>query len=68
MRQINRKIEDSPEHPVKLAELHVDVWWGILLLVIGPIYTIKYRPSKELLWPLSFYERLERICLKIYRK
>jgi len=21
MRQINRKIEDSPEHPVKLAEL-----------------------------------------------
>jgi hypothetical protein len=47
MRQINRKIEDSPEHPVKLAELHVDVWWGILLLVIGPIYTIKYWPSKE---------------------
>jgi hypothetical protein len=32
---------------VKLAELHVDVWWGILLLIIGLIYTIKYRPSKE---------------------
>jgi hypothetical protein len=29
MRQINRKIKDSPEYPVKLAELHMDVWWGI---------------------------------------
>lgn len=35
-----------PENPVKLANLHVDIWWGILLLVIGAIYTIKYRPSK----------------------
>jgi hypothetical protein len=47
MRQINRKIEAPTEHPVKLAEMHVDVWWDILLLVIGMIYTIKYRPSKE---------------------
>ena len=35
-----------PENPMKLANLHVDIWWGILLLVIGAIYTIKYRPSK----------------------
>ena len=35
-----------PENPVKLANLHVDIWWGILLLVIGLIYSIKYRPSK----------------------
>jgi hypothetical protein len=36
-----------PEHPVELANLHADIWWGILLLVIGLIYTIKYRPSKD---------------------
>ena len=35
-----------PEHPVKLANLHADIWWGVLLLVIGLIYSIKYRPSK----------------------
>jgi hypothetical protein len=47
MRQVNRKIKDSPEYSVKLAELHVEVWWGILLLVIGAIYTVKYRSSKR---------------------
>ncbi len=36
-----------PEHPVKLAELHADVWWGALLVVIGLIYTFKYRPTKN---------------------
>jgi hypothetical protein len=35
-----------PENPVKLANLHMDIWWGILLLVIGLFYSIKYRPSK----------------------
>jgi hypothetical protein len=35
-----------PENPVKLANLHADIWWGILLLIIGLIYSIKYRPSK----------------------
>jgi len=36
-----------PERPVQLANLHADIWWGILLLVIGLIYSIKYRPSKD---------------------
>ena len=35
-----------PEHPVALASLHMDVWWGILLLLVGLIYVIKYWPSK----------------------
>jgi hypothetical protein len=39
-------IFSPPEHPVKLANLHMDIWWGILLLVIGLIYSIKYKPSK----------------------
>ena len=35
-------------HPpaVVLAELHADVWWGALLLVIGVFYTVKFRPGK----------------------
>jgi len=35
-----------PEHPVALASLHMDVWWGILLLLIGSLYVVKYWPSK----------------------
>ena len=35
-------------HPpaVVLAELHADLWWGALLLVLGIIYTVKFRPGK----------------------
>ena len=36
-----------PAHPVVLAHLHADIWWGILLLVVGLIYVIKYWPSKR---------------------
>ncbi len=35
-----------PQHPVKLAELHMDIWWGILLLIVGLFYTIRFRPNK----------------------
>jgi hypothetical protein len=37
---------NPPEHPVVLAYLHMDIWWGILLLVVGLIYGIKYWPFK----------------------
>jgi hypothetical protein len=35
-------------HPpaVVLAELHADVWWGALLLILGVVYTVKFRPGK----------------------
>jgi hypothetical protein len=30
-----------------LAELHAPVWWGTLLIVIGGIYCIAFRPGKN---------------------
>jgi len=33
-----------PAQTLALAELHADVWWGALLLVIGLVYTVKYWP------------------------
>ncbi len=36
-----------PQNPVVLAYLHVDIWWSILLLAVGLLYVIKYRPSKN---------------------
>ena len=36
----------APTPGVVLGELHVDIWWGILLLLIGGFYTFAFRPGK----------------------
>lgn len=35
-----------PEKPVAMSHLHADIWWSILLLILGSLYTIKFWPSK----------------------
>lgn len=30
-----------------LAELHAPIWWGALLIVLGGIYCIVFRPGKS---------------------
>ncbi len=37
---------NPPQQPLALANLHADIWWPLLLLLIGLIYTIKYWPFK----------------------
>jgi hypothetical protein len=34
-------------YPVKLAELNAGVWWGVLLLIIGAVYIVKFRPRAQ---------------------
>lgn len=36
-------------HPpdVVLSRLHADLWWGMLLLVLGGIYAYRFRPGRE---------------------
>lgn len=36
-----------PAHKVVLANLHAGVWWGALLIALGLLYSIKFRPGKE---------------------
>jgi hypothetical protein len=36
-----------PEHPVVLANLHAGIWWGILLIALGALYAIKFKPGKR---------------------
>jgi hypothetical protein len=38
--------EPAPE-TLKLANLHADFWWGLLLSVVGLIYCVKFRPKKR---------------------
>ncbi len=35
-----------PQHPVALANLHAAVWWGALLIALGAVYVVKFRPGK----------------------
>ena len=34
-----------PEHPVALANLHADIWWGAVILALGLVYAIRFRPA-----------------------
>ena len=31
---------------VKMKELHLAVWWGALLMAIGALYSIRFRPGR----------------------
>ena len=37
-----------PQRPVVMAHLHVDVWWGVLLTIIGAVYSSIYRPGRKI--------------------
>lgn len=34
-----------PEARVELFHLHADVWWGLLMVVVGSIYVHRFRPG-----------------------
>jgi len=36
-----------PENRVVLYDLHADIWWGGLLVILGLIYTLHFRPRGE---------------------
>jgi len=35
-----------PSQEVALSNLHSDIWWGALLMILGLIYSIKYWPFR----------------------
>ena len=37
---------NEPTKGVVLGELHVDIWWGILLVIIGAAYTFLFSPAR----------------------
>lgn len=36
-----------PAQQTVLANLHAPIWWGGLLVVLGLIYTITFRPGRQ---------------------
>lgn len=35
---------NPPAHPVVLAEMRMNIWWGALLLLIGATYAGRFAP------------------------
>ncbi len=36
-----------PADKVVLYQYHASIWWGALLLIIGAVYTYRFRPSRK---------------------
>jgi hypothetical protein len=36
-----------PENPVMLFNLHANVWWGAILLLIGLGYCLQFSPGRK---------------------
>jgi FtsH-binding integral membrane protein len=36
---------NNPPATVEMTHVHAPVWWGMILLVIGLFYTVRFRPS-----------------------
>ena len=36
-----------PQREVALGYLHADIWWGALLLALGILYVLKFRPARD---------------------
>jgi hypothetical protein len=34
-------------HPVVLSELHIDLWWGAALTLVGAFYCVKFAPRRK---------------------
>ncbi len=39
--------ETGPETHVILANLHAGIWWGALLIVLGLMYVVLFRPGRR---------------------
>jgi hypothetical protein len=41
------ELMSPPEHQVVLYNLHANVWWGAVLLVLGLFFSLRFSPARE---------------------
>jgi hypothetical protein len=41
------ELVSPPEHQVVLYNLHANVWWGAVLLVLGLFFRLRFSPARE---------------------
>ena len=40
-------LSNPAAHPVFRSDLHAGIWWGILLIAMGVVYSLRFRPGRE---------------------
>jgi hypothetical protein len=40
-------LSNPPDRVIVLAELHIDLWWGAALTLVGAFYCWKFAPSRK---------------------
>ena len=41
------ELTSPPEHQVVLYNLHANVWWGAVLLILGLFFSVRFSPARE---------------------
>jgi hypothetical protein len=41
------ELVSPPEHQVVLYNLHANVWWGAVLLILGLCFSVRFSPARE---------------------
>jgi len=41
------ELASPPEHQVVLYNLHANVWWGAVLLILGLFFSLRFSPARE---------------------
>ena len=36
-----------PSNPVTMSHLHIGIWWGAGMLLLGLVYVVRYRPNRK---------------------
>jgi hypothetical protein len=36
-----------PDHPVAMSSLHIAIWWGSGILLLGAGYVVRFRPTHK---------------------
>jgi len=40
-------LRNPAAHPVVLAGLHAGIWWGTLLIALGAVYSLRFKPGRR---------------------
>ena len=40
-------LTSPPPHPPVLARLHMSIWWGAFMAVLGGMYALLFRPGRR---------------------
>jgi FtsH-binding integral membrane protein len=41
------ELVSPPEHQLVLYQLHANVWWGAVLLILGLVFSLRFSPARE---------------------